>query len=164
MLSVKCGSNLPNLAEYIDMDSHCPEGVALFSALCFVRLLLTKYPRGPTTGVVPKLQFVLDNKSIAEDDLEWTYGQETSVFDYLKSDYNLLQGIQREIGTLPMALKVSCERTSRPTQTKIRTFPSSKSQLHSRRHLHRNPSPTPNQSGTTTQLDSRNLGSPPTYR
>jgi hypothetical protein len=94
MLSVKCRGILPNLAEYIDMDSHCPKGAALCSALCFVRLLLTKYPRGPTTGVVPKLQFVLDNKSIAEDDLESTYGQETSMVDYLKSDYDLLQGVQ----------------------------------------------------------------------
>jgi hypothetical protein len=42
--SVKCRGNLPNLAEYIDMDSHRPEAAALFSALCFVRLLLTKYP------------------------------------------------------------------------------------------------------------------------
>jgi hypothetical protein len=107
-LSVKCGGNLPsNLAEYIDMDSHRPEGAALFSALCFVCLLLTKYTQGPITGVVLKLQFVLDNKSVAEDDLEWTYGQETSVFDYLKSDYDLLQGIQREIETLPIASKVS---------------------------------------------------------
>jgi hypothetical protein len=89
------------------MDSHCPEGAALFSTLCFMCLLLTKYPWGPTTGVVPKLQFVLDNKSIAEDNPEWTYGQETSMFDYLKSDYDLLQGIQWEIETLPMASKVS---------------------------------------------------------
>jgi hypothetical protein len=44
MLSVKCRGNLPNLAEYIDMDSHCPEGAALFSTLCFMCLLLTKYP------------------------------------------------------------------------------------------------------------------------
>jgi hypothetical protein len=35
-LSVKCGGNLPNLADYIDMDSHRPQGAALFSALCFV--------------------------------------------------------------------------------------------------------------------------------
>jgi hypothetical protein len=54
-----------------------------------VHLLLTKYPQGPITGVIPKLWFVLDNKSFAEDDLEWTYSQETLVFDYLKSDYNL---------------------------------------------------------------------------
>jgi hypothetical protein len=45
-LSVKCRGNLPNLAEYIDMDSHHPEGAALFSVLCFVCLLLTKYPQG----------------------------------------------------------------------------------------------------------------------
>jgi hypothetical protein len=95
------------LNSYIDMDSHCPEGAALFSALCFVWLLLTKYLRGPITGVIPKLWFVLNNKSVAEDDLEWTYGQETLVFDYLKSDYDLLQGIQREIETLPIASKVS---------------------------------------------------------
>ena len=93
-LSGKCRGNLPNLAKYINMDSHHPKGEALFSALCFVRLLPTKYPRGPKTGVVLRLQFILDNKSVAEDDLEWTYSQETSVFDYLKSDYDLLQGIQ----------------------------------------------------------------------
>ncbi len=43
-IAVKCGGNLPNLAEYIEMDSHCPKGAALFAALCFVRLLLAKYP------------------------------------------------------------------------------------------------------------------------
>jgi hypothetical protein len=105
-VSVRCGGNLPNLAEYINMDSHHPEAAALFSALCFAQLLLTKYPRGPTTGIVPQLHFVLDNKSVAEDDLEWTFGQETSVFDYLKSDYDLLQGIQRELESLPIALNV----------------------------------------------------------
>jgi hypothetical protein len=35
------------------------------------------------------------------------YGQETSMFDYLKSDYDLLQGIQWETKTLPIASKVS---------------------------------------------------------
>jgi hypothetical protein len=39
---------------------------------------------------------------VAEDDLEWTFGQETTVFDYLKSDYDLLQGIQQQIKTLPI--------------------------------------------------------------
>jgi hypothetical protein len=52
-VSVKCGGNLPNLTEYIDMDSHHSEAAALFSTLCFVHLLLTKYPQGPTTGNVP---------------------------------------------------------------------------------------------------------------
>jgi hypothetical protein len=106
-IAVKCGVNLPNLAEYIEMDSHHPKGAALFAALCFVCLLLAKYPRGPITGAVPSLHFVLDNQSVAEDDLEWKYGQETSVFDYLKSDYNLLQGIQRKIEALPIAARVN---------------------------------------------------------
>jgi hypothetical protein len=44
---------------------------------------------------------------VAEDDLEWMFGQETSVFDYLKSDYNLLQGIQQEMKTLPIIPKVN---------------------------------------------------------
>jgi hypothetical protein len=106
-IAVKCGGNLPNLGEYIEMVSHCPEGAALFAALCFVRLLLAKYPRGPITGAVPSLCFVLDNQSVAEDDLEWKYGQETSVFDYLKSDYDLLQGIQCKIEALPIAARVN---------------------------------------------------------
>jgi hypothetical protein len=90
------------------MDSHHPEGAALFAALCFVRLLLAKYPRGPVTGAVPSLRFVLDNQSVAEDDLEqWKYGQETSVFDYLKSDYDLLQGIQCKIEAVPIAARVN---------------------------------------------------------
>jgi hypothetical protein len=61
-VSVKCGGNLPNLTEYIDMDSHRPEAAALFYALCFVRLLMTKYPQGPTTGNVPRLHFVLNKQ------------------------------------------------------------------------------------------------------
>jgi hypothetical protein len=84
------------------MDSHCPKGAALFAALCFVHLLLTKYSRDPPTGTATCLRFVLDNKSVAKDDLEWKYGQETSVFNYLKSDYDLLQGIQCEMETLPI--------------------------------------------------------------
>jgi hypothetical protein len=106
-IAVKCGGNLPNLAEYIEMDSHRPKGAALFAALCFVCLLLAKYPRGPITGAVPSLRFFLDNQSVAEDNLEWKYGQETSVFDYLKSDYNLLQGIQGKIEALPIAARVN---------------------------------------------------------
>jgi hypothetical protein len=84
------------------MDSHHPKGAALFAALYFVHLLLTKYSRDLTTGTAKSLRFVLDNKSVAKDDLEWKYGQETSVFNYLKSNYNLLQGIQQEMEILPI--------------------------------------------------------------
>jgi hypothetical protein len=132
-IAVKCGGNLPNLADYIEMDSHHPEGAALFAALCFVRLLLAKYPRGPVTGAVPSLRFVLANQSVAEDDLEqWKYGQETSVFDYLKSDYDLLQGIQCKIEAVPIAARVNWVK-GHQDHHKLRseTFPRSTSQLHS---------------------------------
>jgi hypothetical protein len=49
---------------------------------------------------------VLDNQSVAEEDLKWTYGNDTSAFDYLKSDYDLLQGIQHEIKELPIASRI----------------------------------------------------------
>jgi hypothetical protein len=109
-VAVRCGGNLPTLAEYIDMDSHRPEGAALFASLCFIRLLLTKYPRGPHTSTTPRLDFVLDNQSVAEDDLKWNFNSETSVFDYLKSDYDILQGIQHQITNLPIASNVSWVR------------------------------------------------------
>jgi hypothetical protein len=106
-IAFKCGGNLPALADHIYMDSHCPEAAALYASLCFVCLLLLKYPRGPTTGLIPRLQFVLDNKSVADDDLKWEFEDSTAVFNYLKSDYDLLQGIQHEICNLPIASNVS---------------------------------------------------------
>jgi hypothetical protein len=102
-----CGGNLPVLAEYLDMDSHRPEAAALYAALCFIQLLLCNYPRGPLTGPPLNLPFILDNKSVAEDDLKWHYGDSTAVFNYLKFDYDLLQGIQREISNLPIPSSVS---------------------------------------------------------
>ncbi len=105
-VALKCGGNLPTLADYIDMDSHCPKGAGLYAALCFVRLLLLDHPQSPLTGMIPWLHFVLDNKRIAIDDLEWTFNNDTSVYTYLKADYNILQGIQHEIANLPIASSV----------------------------------------------------------
>jgi hypothetical protein len=106
-VTFKCGGNLPALADHIDMDLHRPEAAALYASLCFVCLLLLKYPRVLTTGLITHLHFVLDNKSVADDDLKWEFKDSTSVFNYLKSDYDLLQGIQREICNLPIASNVS---------------------------------------------------------
>jgi hypothetical protein len=53
------------------------------------------------------LHFLLDNKSVTEDDLKWEFEDSTSVFNYLKPDYDLLQGIQHEICNLPIALNAS---------------------------------------------------------
>jgi hypothetical protein len=98
------------VAKYIDMDSHCPEGAALYASLCFVRQLLIEYPCGPDTGNIPCLHFVLDNNSVADDDLKWTFNSETSVYDFLKSDYDILQGIQYQCVNLPIASTVTWVR------------------------------------------------------
>jgi hypothetical protein len=52
-VSLKCGGNLPTLADYIDMDLHHPKGAGLYAALCFARLLLLDHPRGPLTRTIP---------------------------------------------------------------------------------------------------------------
>ncbi len=75
---------------------------------CFVWLLLADHPQGPWTHITPQLHFVLENKSVAVDDLEWTFGNDTSVYDYLKSDYDILQGIQHEIANLAITWSVIC--------------------------------------------------------
>ena len=54
-IAVKCSGNMPDLAEFIDMDSHQPESAALFAALCFVHKLLHHFPWGPLTGELPIL-------------------------------------------------------------------------------------------------------------
>jgi hypothetical protein len=89
-VALKCGGYLPTLADYIDMDSHHPEGAGLYAALCFVHLLLLDHPRGPLTRTISRLHFVLDNKSVAIDDLEWTFNNDISVYTYLKADYDIL--------------------------------------------------------------------------
>ena len=54
-IAVHCGGNMPDPAEFIDMDSHCPESAALYAALCFVQELLAHFPCGPLTGNLPPL-------------------------------------------------------------------------------------------------------------
>jgi hypothetical protein len=88
------------------MDSHHPEGAGLYATLCFICLLLLDHPQGPLTGMIPQLHFVLNNKSVTIDDLEWTFNNDTSVYTYLKADYDILQGIQHEIANLPIASSV----------------------------------------------------------
>jgi hypothetical protein len=56
--------------------------------------------------MIPQLHFVLNNKIVAIDDLEWTFNNDTSVYTYLKANYDILQGIQHEIANLPIASSV----------------------------------------------------------
>jgi hypothetical protein len=106
-LAIQCGGNMPDLAEFIEMDSHRPESAALFAALCFTRQLLNEYPRGPLTGEMPPLKCCLDNKSVAINDLDWTFDDvNTPVYDFLKADYDILQGNLQVIHDIPLKTTV----------------------------------------------------------
>ena len=98
---------MPDPAEFIDMDSHCPESAALYAALCFVQELLARFPCGPLTGDLPPLRCCLDNKSVAVNDLEWNFNNiNTPIYDFLKADYDILQGILHVIDKLPLKATV----------------------------------------------------------
>jgi hypothetical protein len=106
-VAIKSGGNLPDLAEHIDMDSHQLEAAGLYSGLCWVQWLLQCFMQPPSTGMPPKIPFVLDKKSMAEADMEWDFNSTTtSVFDYLKSDYDILQGILSVMDELPLQAQV----------------------------------------------------------
>jgi len=107
ILACRLGGHMPMLAEYLDMDSHHPEAAALFAAHTFLGSFLLDYPRpiGPLSEN-SRLRFVLDNRSVTTD-IEWTFDINTSPFDYLKADYNIIQAIQEQNRKLPLELCVS---------------------------------------------------------
>jgi hypothetical protein len=74
------------------MDSHQPEAAALFTAMVMVQRLLDENLPDPTSQPATRVKYVLDNKSVI-DDIEWTFGPQTSVYNYLKPDYDILQAI-----------------------------------------------------------------------
>ena len=105
-LAVRLGGHLPPLAEMIDADSHRPEAAALYAAHVLVEELLHKHPFiGPHLPTL-RIDFCLDNKSV-QTDTDWTYDTSTSVFDYLKADYDIIQGIQRYQDLLPIKTRIS---------------------------------------------------------
>jgi len=62
-------------------------------------------PIGPLSHNT-SLQFVLDSKSMTTD-IEWTFNTETSHFDYLKADYDIIQVIQQKNTELLMQSTIS---------------------------------------------------------
>ena len=58
------------------------------------------HPIGPQPYLAC-VEFCLDNKSVTTD-IEWTYAADISVYDYLKMDYNIVQGIQTLKHHLPI--------------------------------------------------------------
>lgn len=106
-LAVRLGGHIPALAEFLDMDSHRPEAAALLVSMFLVGTIMTQCPQpiGPMPNNV-NLRFYLDNKSVTTD-IDWHFNEESSVFDYLKADYDIVQGIQKLQSNLPLPASVS---------------------------------------------------------
>jgi hypothetical protein len=104
-IAISIGGKLPHLAKFTDMDSHQPEAAALFAALVLVCRLLTENPIDPESQPAKSVRYFLDNKSVI-DDLEWPFDEQTSVFDYLKADFDILHGINIERDTAPLAPRI----------------------------------------------------------
>jgi hypothetical protein len=68
---------------------------ALFAALVLICRLLTENPIDPESQPAKSVKYFLDNKSVI-DDLEWPFDEQTSIFDYLKADFDILHGINIE--------------------------------------------------------------------
>jgi hypothetical protein len=68
--------------------------------------LLTENPIDPESQPAKSVKYFLDNKSVI-DDLEWPFDEQTSVFDYLKADFDILHGIIIEQDAAPLAPRIS---------------------------------------------------------
>jgi hypothetical protein len=67
-LAAVAHGHLPDLAEHIAMDSHRPEGAALYAGLTWILSILHAHPRiGPAPLIQHPIRIVLDNKSVTED-------------------------------------------------------------------------------------------------
>jgi len=90
----------------LELTDH-PEAAALFTAHTFLGSFLIDYLR-PIDPLPDNahLRFVLDNK-IVTTNIEWTFDTKTSPFDYLKTDYDIIQAIQQENMELQMEPNVS---------------------------------------------------------
>lgn len=101
-LAVQLSRHLPDLAEMINADSpHQPEAAALYVAHILIKELLYKHPFIGLHLLTLCINFCLNNKSV-HTDTAWTYKNETLVFNYLKADYNIIQGIQHYQDLLPI--------------------------------------------------------------
>jgi hypothetical protein len=88
-LMAVAGGHLPDLAWFVDMDSHRPEAARLHAALYLVRRILSEVPSTSDPPPTTAINIVLDNQSVV-DDLDWYFDIHTSVYDFLKPDYDIL--------------------------------------------------------------------------
>ena len=98
---------LSPLAEFLDMDSHRPEAAALLIGIFLVGTIMIEcpWPIGPMPHDV-WLRFFLNNKSVTTN-VDWQFTEESSVFEYIKANYDIVLGIQKLRGNLPMLSSVS---------------------------------------------------------
>jgi hypothetical protein len=87
------GGHMPSIAELLEMDSHRPEGGALFAAVSFLDYFLTKHPNPMQQPPDNPIGITLDNKSVVQD-TDRHYDDQTAVYDFLHADYDILQGIK----------------------------------------------------------------------
>jgi hypothetical protein len=63
-------------------------------------------PIDPESQPAKSVKYFLDNKSVI-DDLQWPFNEQTSVFDYLKADFDKLHRINIERDAAPLAPRIS---------------------------------------------------------
>jgi hypothetical protein len=83
-------------------------GNALYTILLWTKQLLTKYPdqHPTTTGTTPSLLIPMDKNSVIND-LECQLSHMTSTtYQYLHTDYDILQAIHTLIPTLSITITV----------------------------------------------------------
>jgi hypothetical protein len=93
--AASAGGNLPTLGKFIDMDFHQPEAAALFAALALANTNNPPPDQGKPQAA-KQLQIQLDNKSVIND-ANWTLDLQTSVYNFPKADYDILQAINYKI-------------------------------------------------------------------
>lgn len=87
-----CGGGfLPPPAKYMEHSLKHPEAAAIYAGLTWIRDLLKCYPH-PNINPVPSLPVLIDNMSVITD-IQRPVNDLTPTFQYLRPDYDILQGI-----------------------------------------------------------------------
>jgi hypothetical protein len=116
-LAAVAHGRMPDLADHIEMDSHRPEGAALYAGLTWIQTLLLAHPRPP--GLPPptrSIRVVIDNKSVTQDSQN-TMHDNTPVFAYLRPDYDITQGIQKLLASLPVPTHICWVKSHQDSDT-----------------------------------------------
>ena len=103
---IKGGSLLPPSAPYANCASKRPEAAALYAALQWIELILTKYPDTTNSaGESPPLPIPIDNKSVIND-IQRPTDTTTPIFNTMTPDYDIIQAIRKIIPKLPIKLDI----------------------------------------------------------